>query len=103
MTHNRRSQCSVNIAGKFMEQQQKAKTLIAKHSLVFQGRKTSVSLEEEFWAALQENARGHNLPISELVQQIDREQNNPNLSSAIRVYLLRRVKERLAADVGSQF
>jgi len=79
-----------------MEQQRKSKTLIAKRSLVFNGRKTSVSLEEDFWAALLELAHGQQLSVSELVHKIDLGQNNPNLSSAIRVFLLRLVKEQLA-------
>jgi len=86
-----------------MEQHQKTRTLIAKRSLVFKGRKTSVSLEEEFWTALLEIARGDSLSISELVQQIDLDQNNPNLSSAIRVFLLRHIRERVVAGGSGPF
>jgi predicted DNA-binding ribbon-helix-helix protein len=61
---------------------------IAKHSIVVDGRKTSVSLEWEFWAGVHNIARLKKLTISQLVGGI-RDQNPRNLSSAIRVHVLR--------------
>jgi predicted DNA-binding ribbon-helix-helix protein len=56
-----------------------------KHSIVFRGRKTSVSLEAPFWAALQKIATERRWTISEAVAFISEQRESPNLSSAIRV------------------
>jgi len=64
-------------------------SLVRKHTLNIRGRKTSISLESEFWDALQEIADEKRLSVTELVRQIDAERKNVNLSSAIRVYVFR--------------
>ena len=64
-------------------------SLITKHTLNIHGRKTSISLETEFWDALQEIADEKRLSVTELVRQIDAERKNVNLSSAIRVYVFK--------------
>jgi hypothetical protein len=51
-------------------------------------RKTSVSLEDEFWTALKEIATTQNVGIPKLISMIDSQRRNNNLSSAIRVYVL---------------
>jgi predicted DNA-binding ribbon-helix-helix protein len=43
------------------------KSLIAKRSVVLAGHKTSVSLEEEFWATLKEIAGDRRVTLSALV------------------------------------
>ena len=58
---------------------------IVKRSVVIGGRKTSVSLEDEFWQALVEMARGSQIAVSALIRQIDKQRNNENLSSALRL------------------
>jgi len=63
------------------------KSVVIKRSVLTGGRKTSVSLENEFWDALRAIADSENVSVSKLVQQIDRERNNINLSSAIRVFV----------------
>ena len=61
-----------------------------KRSPLVDGRKTSVTLEDEFWTALKEIATIQNVGMSKLISTIDSQrQNNTNLSSAIRVYVLR--------------
>jgi predicted DNA-binding ribbon-helix-helix protein len=55
--------------------------IIARH-------KTSISLENEFWRALWEIAGRRNMRLSELVTSIDAERVHPNLSSAIRLFVL---------------
>jgi predicted DNA-binding ribbon-helix-helix protein len=52
------------------------------------GRKTSVTLEDEFWTALKEIATTQNVGISLLISTIDSQRQNNNLSSAIRVHVL---------------
>jgi predicted DNA-binding ribbon-helix-helix protein len=65
----------------------KTKT-VAKHSIVVDGRKTSVSLEREFWAGVHNIARLKKQTVSQIVSGI-RAQSPRNLSSAIRVHVLR--------------
>jgi predicted DNA-binding ribbon-helix-helix protein len=63
------------------------KSAIIKRSVVVNGHKTSVSLENEFWEALRDVADEQSVKLSTLVQQIDRGRANANLSSAIRVFV----------------
>jgi len=63
------------------------KSVVIKRSVLISGRKTSVSLENEFWDALHEIAEHQNLALSALVEQIDKDRDNINLSSAIRVFV----------------
>ncbi len=65
---------------------------IIKRSVILHGRKTSVSLEDEFWTALNEIAGRQRVTVSNLVQQIDRNRGDANLSSAIRVYVFNHVR-----------
>jgi predicted DNA-binding ribbon-helix-helix protein len=51
-------------------------------------RKTSVTLETPFWEALKEIAAMEKLTPGELIDSIDRNRQHPNLSSAIRMYVL---------------
>jgi len=66
---------------------------IQKRSITLAGHKTSLSLEEAFWVALKEAAAERKLSLNALVAEIDRNRHG-NLSSAVRVYLLERAKER---------
>lgn len=67
---------------------------VAKRSVMIAGHRTSVSLEAEFWEALHEIARAENLSVQALVGRIDAERAGRNLSSAIRVHVLRTVQAR---------
>ena len=51
-------------------------------------RKTSITLEPEFWDALREIAFVQQLPLSRLVGDIDNRREHANLSSAIRLFIL---------------
>jgi predicted DNA-binding ribbon-helix-helix protein len=70
------------------------KTAIIKRSIVLDGHKTSVSLENEFWEGLREIAERNRANISMLVRQIDHDRKNGNLSSAIRVYVFNHFRAR---------
>jgi predicted DNA-binding ribbon-helix-helix protein len=59
-----------------------------KRSLTIDGHRTSLSLEPEFWAALQAEAARRKQSTAALVGEIDRARGSRNLSSAIRVWLL---------------
>lgn len=65
-----------------------------KRSLTIAGHRTSVSLEDAFWDALKEFAEADNKSLPELVGEIDSRRSGAGLSSAIRVYVLVRVRER---------
>ena len=64
-----------------------------KRSLTIAGHRTSLSLEPEFWQALQDAARAEKKTIAALVGEVDRTRGTRNLSSAVRVWLFRRVKK----------
>ena len=55
---------------------------------------TSISREPEFIEELRIIASKSNLTINELVTQIDSERQRENLSSAIRVYILKQLKKQ---------
>ena len=59
-----------------------------KRSLTIAGHGTSIALEPEFWAGLEDLARSRNLKLAALIEMIDREREGPNLSSALRVAVL---------------
>jgi predicted DNA-binding ribbon-helix-helix protein len=59
-----------------------------KRSLTIEGHRTSVSLEPEFWEALQKAAMERKTTVAGLVAEIDRSRGKRNLSSAVRVWLL---------------
>lgn len=62
-----------------------------KRSVKIQGHSTSISLEEEFWEALRGLAKAQQRPLAALIAEIDRKRGRNNLSSALRVYVLREV------------
>ncbi len=64
------------------------KSLVVKRSIAVGGHKTSVTLEEAFWNGLKQIASDRNLTLSELVGAIDAQRLNPNLSSALRLFVL---------------
>jgi predicted DNA-binding ribbon-helix-helix protein len=64
------------------------KSLVLKRSIVIAGHKTSVSLEDAFWAGLKEIASGRDMTMSDLVALIDTDRKQANLSSAIRLFIL---------------
>jgi predicted DNA-binding ribbon-helix-helix protein len=65
------------------------KSLILKHSIAVAGHKTSVSLEDEFWESLREIANERGETVSQLIASIDAERQFSNLSSAVRLFVLR--------------
>jgi predicted DNA-binding ribbon-helix-helix protein len=69
------------------------KSLVIKRSIVIAGHKTSVSLEDAFWSGLKEIAQGDHITLSNMVGQIDTQRHHQgNLSSAIRLFVLDRVR-----------
>jgi len=71
-----------------------------KRSIVRNGQKTSVSLEDEFWDGLREIANAQKAKLSTLVRQIDQSRQGNNLSSAIRVFVFNQLRAPAAAANG---
>lgn len=64
-----------------------------KISVIIAGRhQTSISLEDEFWLELQNISKEKEKTINQLVTEIDSTREHENLSSAIRVYILKYLK-----------
>lgn len=69
-----------------------ASSAIVKHSLAIAGHRTSISLEHAFWEGLKAIAAERGLSLAGLVARIDAERGGANLSSAIRVFVLKSVR-----------
>ncbi|MDK3018518.1 ribbon-helix-helix domain-containing protein [Pseudodonghicola flavimaris] len=66
-----------------------------KHSLTLRGHRTSVSLEDEFWQAFREIAAAEDRAINDLAAEIDADRGiDTGLASAIRLFVLRRLRAR---------
>ena len=65
-----------------------------KRSVTIAGHQTSISLEPQFWAALEGEAVARELPLNALIARIDvariEADEPPNLASAIRSWLFAR-------------
>ena len=55
---------------------------------------TSISLEDEFLTELEDIAQKKGVSINQLVTEIDSKREHENLSSAIRIYILRYLKNQ---------
>jgi len=64
------------------------KSSIVKRSVIIDGHKTSVSLEDAFWSHLKDIAHAQRATLSKLVAKIDETRQHGNLSSAIRLFVL---------------
>lgn len=74
-------------------------TTVHKRSILINGRKTSVSLEDGFWQGLREVAQENNKSVSTLASRIDKTRALNNLSSAIRVFVLDHYRSRVQLAV----
>ena len=62
---------------------------IKKRSIIIAKHKTSVSIEDEFWAGLREIAKERGQNLSQVIAAINADRGLANLSSAIRLFVLR--------------
>lgn len=73
-----------------------------KRSVAIRGHRTSLTLEAEFWSALEEIAREDRRALAEIIASIDGARSaeaaarasDGGLSSAVRVYILNRMRSR---------
>ncbi|HAQ35702.1 MAG: aryl-sulfate sulfotransferase [Maricaulis sp.] len=74
------------------------KTMLQKRSLSLSGHRTSLALEAEFWAVLDQAAEEQRLSLAALIGRIDEARveagDDLNLASACRVWALKRVQAR---------
>ena len=70
------------------------KSSIVKRSIVINGHKTSVSLEDAFWNDLKQIAFAKRVALSELIAKIDGTRAQSNLSSAIRQFVLQHFRDQ---------
>jgi predicted DNA-binding ribbon-helix-helix protein len=76
------------------------KSSVVKRSIALAGHKTSVSLEDAFWAALKTIAAGLGMTLSDLIERIDAQREHANLSSAIRLFVLEFYRDQFMARMG---
>ncbi len=62
-----------------------------KRSVNILGHQTSVTLEEEFWTELKDIAAFKGKSINTLISEIDKTRGSANLSSTIRVFILKTI------------
>ena len=77
-------------------------SLIIKRSIVIDGHKTSVSLEDPFWRELKDIAQGQHMTLSNMVGGIDKRRQHGNLSSAIRLFVLDRIATKVSGFSGER-
>ena len=76
------------------------KSLIVKRSVIVKQRKTSISLEGEFWASLKSIASEQGETLSNLIININANRECANLSSAIRLFILRYYRDEVERQGG---
>jgi predicted DNA-binding ribbon-helix-helix protein len=61
---------------------------LKKRSFSLSGHRTSVALEAEFWAVIDQSAQQQRISLAALVAQIDATRGERPLASALRLYAL---------------
>jgi predicted DNA-binding ribbon-helix-helix protein len=71
-------------------------SLVLRRTIVLNGHRTSVTLENDFWDALKEFAAAQGTLVGQLIATIDKERptGSTNLSSAIRLFLFNYYRRR---------
>jgi len=79
--------------------------MIRKRSITIAGHRTSVSLEPEFWAMIDQIAKRERCSPPALIGRIDRmrmsQTPQPGLASALRIFVLKDLK-KAASPVGDE-
>lgn len=66
---------------------------LGRHSVVIEGHRTSISIEDAFWQALKQLCQDDQISLNQRITEIDAARQG-NLSSALRLYVLARLQER---------
>ena len=64
------------------------KSQVIKRSVMIDGHKTSISLEDAFWSSLKAIAQAQGATVAQTVTTIDKTREQGNLSSAVRLFVL---------------
>ncbi|MGA7101571.1 MAG: ribbon-helix-helix domain-containing protein [Pseudolabrys sp.] len=64
------------------------KSQVIKRSVMIDGHKTSISLEDAFWSSLKAIAQAEGSTVAQTVTTIDETRKQSNLSSAVRLFVL---------------
>jgi predicted DNA-binding ribbon-helix-helix protein len=75
---------------------------VVKRSVNIGGHNTSVSLEDAFWGGLKEIAALQHVTVSQLLSSIEHQRQQPNLSSAVRVFVLHTFQRQAAESQARQ-
>jgi predicted DNA-binding ribbon-helix-helix protein len=70
------------------------KSLVIKRSVIVGGHKTNISLEDAFWSELKEIAQAQGASLAKTITEIDTTREQNNLSSAIRLFVLRHIRDQ---------
>jgi predicted DNA-binding ribbon-helix-helix protein len=70
---------------------------VQKRSLSIAGHRTSIALEPEFWAVLEQMATQNGQSLAGLVKSVDETRQTTNLSSALRLAALAWLQARTPA------
>jgi predicted DNA-binding ribbon-helix-helix protein len=77
------------------------KSSIIKRSIIIDGHKTSISLEDAFWNNLKEIAHSQQATLSKLLAMIDGTRQG-NLSSATRLFVLEHIRNGKIRPAGDE-
>ena len=64
------------------------KSQVIKRSVMIDGHKTSICLEDAFWSNLKAIAQAQGATVAQMVTTIDKTRKQSNLSSAVRLFVL---------------
>lgn len=64
-----------------------------KKSIELHGQRTSLSIEDAFWAALHEIAAEQSIGVYSLIARIEQHHPQETLSSAVRVFVLKHYQQ----------
>ena len=68
------------------------KSPVIKRSVVIDGHRTSISLEDAFWSSLKAIAQAQGSTLAQTITTINETRKQGNLSSAVRLFVLDRVR-----------
>jgi predicted DNA-binding ribbon-helix-helix protein len=64
-----------------------------KRSIELHGQQTSLTVEDEFWSALRQIAAEQSIGLYSLIARIEQHHPQENLSSAVRVFVLKHYQQ----------
>ena len=78
------------------------KSKVRHRSITIRHRRTSVCVEDAFWNCLKEIAESRKQLVKDLIEEIDRDRQFANLSSAIRLFVLQVYKDEFDRRISEE-